>query len=1194
MFDFHGKKRALAGTLLAGILLFTPLISRIYLWHHEDSSYAEKALLNTWKARAEVLSILLAEQSRKPVPDFASDLAGLKKKLDRLDAAIAYYKEGRAIFWTHPDVPPLQPAKAGENLYLHYGNQHFLALSEKTLFGFLRLAEGTSPEEEARAVTRRPQANVVFTSKQKNDQQQGFRWKDTTYFWYQVVSVRPHYGFSELLLGLWWIALFALILLLRAPFNFGLWLASAGLLTMKAEAWLFGIDPAFSTYCGPSAVALGPVISSASALWSASLLALAAGLLLNRVSKGGKRLFPLTNLWGLRPSRGLLLRLLYLPFTAFLIDIFSETVRNSSVPLNPASLQIWNFYSVLLFSALLIFLLAWKRLSQSAARSWRMLLNQRESGWLLEAGISFLLSLLIWPALLTLAALFVSLLYAFLYEGMKLSSETTRSRVIQAFLLALIAGVPFRLAHVQKIKDFMALKAPDLSVSVDPDVSYLFQSLSHELNPPGRTLSLRDVNLTLRRIQAGNKQLFSIRAAVFDPKLKTPLLYDAAGPSDFEYFQNRIMLSGHETSTPGLYRITRPGSGAFYIGRILQTSAVYPRLVMLEIVPRNTALLFAGNYRPGLFANPSHQGSPVYAYAIVEDSLLLESGGFFDYTSILATAPWKSCKGPCFFKAQGFRHYVWPSGNRQYTLVSVPLDNIYGIFSFFTLIFLVILAIEGLTSFYQAYRSEGWKTLWYNFKFRIRLAIVGLLTFFFLLSLVGTLVFLGQRIEEKNKSQLQEKVAAVLIDLEDNLEGKIKDPVLEKQFLDFELTRLAELIFSDINFFSATGQLISTSNPALLEDGLVYPLLPPSVIKALSRSSAGITIMRDVSGDISYYAGYGSVVDNKNQLLGYVQVPFVGRQSQYEQELSATVNTLFNAYAAALSLLLTMSIFIINSATVPLVKISQKLRSLRYGKTSEPLEYPGKDEIGRLVEEYNRLAAELEKSAAELARRERESAWKDVARQVAHEIKNPLTPMKLGVQYLERAWHEDRENFPEKLTRFKEILINQIEALDRIATDFSAYAQIGAPRPEVVALQPLLESVCGLFAEGRKNVRVMCNTSPSDLKALADREQLLRVLNNLVKNAVQSIPDGREGFVKVEAGKTGAFVHIRVEDNGIGIPPDQQDKIFTPYFTTKSGGTGIGLSLCKNLVENNGGRIWFQSTPGQGSIFYVEVPAAQA
>lgn len=1191
MTEQRNTKRFIARLLLVSIIPLAPLLSHIYNRRHGDIGYVEKALLRSWTSRAEVLSRLLKEESRKPIPDFSSDFSGLRKKLDRLDGALAYYKDGRAAFWTHPDVPPLQPAKPGETLYLHYGNQHLLALSEGNLFGFLRLAVGGGPDEEDRAITRRPEADILLY-KREDTHRQVFQWKDTKYFWFRVVDIRKDYGLSEVLLGLWWLALIALIIQAGAPFNIGLWLVSAGLVFLKADSRLFGIDPAFSTFCGPSAVALGPALSSASALWSASLLALVASLLITREGKGNKPI-PFKTLPLLRPSRVILLRLFYLPFTTHLLHVFSETIQNSSVPLNPASLQIWNFYSVLLFSALFLLLLAWKKFSVSAVRAWRLLRNQEKSGWLMEGGMTLLLSLLLWPPLTVLAALIASVLYAFLYESLKLGRDSTRSRVIQALLLALIAGLPLRLAHVKKIKDFMALKAPELSVSVDPDVNFIFQSLVQELNPPGQTLSLRDVNLTLRRIQAANKQLFSIRAAVFDPRLKTPLLYDAAGPTDYEYFQNRIALSGHETPTPGLYRITRPGGGAFYVGRILQTSAIYPRLVMLEIVPRNTALLFAGSYKSGVLLTADSRGGPSYSYAILEDSLLLESGGFFDYTAILAAAPWKSCKGPCFFKAGGFRHYVWPSGSRQYTLVSVPADNAYAIFSFFTLIFLAVLASEGFSSLYMAYRTEGFEALWNNFKFRIRLAIVGLLTLFFLLSLTGTLFFLGQRMEEKNKSQLQEKVAAVLIDLEDNLEGKIKDPVQEKQFLDFELTRLAELIFSDINFFNTSGQLIATSNPLLLEDGVVYPLLPPSVLKALSRSSAGITITRDASGDKSYYAGYGSVVDNKNQLLGYVQVPFAGRQSLYEQELAATVNTLFNAYAAALSLLLTFSMFIINSATVPLVKISQKLRSLRYGKTSEPLQYPGKDEIGRLVEEYNRLAAELEKSAAELARRERESAWKDVARQVAHEIKNPLTPMKLGVQYLERAWYEDRDNFPDKLARFKEILISQIEALDRIATDFSAYAQIGSPKPEVIALQPLLESVCGLFSEGHKTLRITCACHPDDLKVYADREQLLRVLNNLVKNAVQSIPEDREGRILVQAHKLGNYAEIKVEDNGVGIPPEQQDKIFTPYFTTKSGGTGIGLSLCKNLVENNGGRIWFQSTPGRGTVFFVQVPAAE-
>lgn len=1172
------------------ILILAPVISQVYLRHAATPEYQEDVLINTWRSRAEKLMQLLNQTHKNPLPDFTSDFSALKKRLNSLDAALCLYRNGRAVFWTHPDVPPFQPARAGEITYLHYANHHLLALSQGTLFGFLRLAEGAGPDEDTLTEVQNSEAPLLFF-KQDGPGRRPFQWHGKSHFWIRMPAHPPDYGFSEIWLGLWWMAAAGLLLLISSPFDSALLLMFSGVLILKLDIFLFGIKPAFSTFCGPSGVALGPVMSSASALWASSLLAFAAVRWLTREQKSENHLSAKTIRW-FKPFRGLVLRLAFLPSTAFLLYVLGETVQNSTVPLSPAQLHLWNVYSFLLLASFLLYVLAWKNLSRASVQSWWLLLGQKPLPVALEAVFSMAVSFLFWPVLTVLFALAVVLIYGALLRYLNLTRPSTRNTLIHAVLISLIAGVPLRLAQVQKVKDFMALKAPELSAAVDPDVDYLFQSLYQELNPGGHTLSLKEISLILRRLQASHKQRFAIKAAVFDARIKSPLLYDASGPADYDYFENRIALSGHETSTDGLFRITRPGSSAFYIGRILQTSAVHPRLVMVEIVPRSTAYLFADTYRPGLAFTDRHPTTPAFAYALLEDSLIVESGGLCDYTAFLSAIPLQRCQGPCFFHAGGFRHYLWPSDARHYTIVSVPEDNTYAVLSYFTIIFLLVLSSEGLSSVMKTLKSEGRRALLYNFRFRIRLAIVGLLTLFFALSLGGTLVFLSRRIEDKNKSQLKEKVAAVLIDLEDNLEGKIQDPSQEKQFLDFELTRLSELIFSDINFFNAGGKLISTSNPALLEDGIVFPLLPPLVFKALSRGSSGIVVTLDQAGEVSYYAGYGAVVDNKNRLLGYAQVPFVSRQPQYEQELAATLNTLFNAYAAALSLLLTLSIVLINSATVPLTKISQKLRSLRYGKASEPLDYPGKDEIGRLVEEYNRLAAELEKSAAELARRERESAWKDVARQVAHEIKNPLTPMKLGVQYLERAWQEDRETFPQKLARFRDIMVNQIEALDRIASDFSAYAQIGPPRPEAVEILPLMKSVCDLFSDSERQIQVEYKTLQGDLKAFADREQLLRVLNNLVKNAVQSIPVDRKGYVRVTARREDNSIIIEVHDNGVGIPADRQSRIFTPYFTTKSGGTGIGLSLCKNLVENNGGHIWFSSTPEQGTIFYVKLPAA--
>jgi nitrogen fixation/metabolism regulation signal transduction histidine kinase len=260
------------------------------------------------------------------------------------------------------------------------------------------------------------------------------------------------------------------------------------------------------------------------------------------------------------------------------------------------------------------------------------------------------------------------------------------------------------------------------------------------------------------------------------------------------------------------------------------------------------------------------------------------------------------------------------------------------------------------------------------------------------------------------------------------------------------------------------------------------------------------------------------------------------------------------------------------------------------GKKSEHLYYKGNDEVGELVRQYNRMVDELDESAQKLANSEREYAWREMAKQIAHEIKNPLTPMKLNIQQLFKSWTDGVPGFEKKLERFTKNQIEYIDNLSSIATAFSSFAKIPEANPVSVDLLEQIKITLELF-KGSDNITFRIGW-PHDEKIFiyADKEQINSIFSNLIKNSIQSIPQGKDGIIKVSLEKQDDKIIVAVSDNGSGIPESLQKKMFTPNFTTKSSGTGLGLSIVKRYVENAGGRIWFESESEKGSVFTIEFP----
>jgi nitrogen fixation/metabolism regulation signal transduction histidine kinase len=273
-----------------------------------------------------------------------------------------------------------------------------------------------------------------------------------------------------------------------------------------------------------------------------------------------------------------------------------------------------------------------------------------------------------------------------------------------------------------------------------------------------------------------------------------------------------------------------------------------------------------------------------------------------------------------------------------------------------------------------------------------------------------------------------------------------------------------------------------------------------------------------------------------------------------------------------------------------LALLSERLASVGVGRKSEYLSYESEDEIGDLVKKYNKMVDEIEESAKKLAFSEREYAWREMAKQIAHEIKNPLTPMKLNVQHLLKSWRDSAHGFDARIESFSKNQIEYIDNLSTIATAFSSFAKMPGNNPSDVDLINQIQISLELY-KNTGNITFKINW-PKESKVIiyADKEQLNGVFSNLIKNAIQSIPINKVGIIEIGIEIKGNKAIVKIADNGTGIPEELKQKIFTPNFTTKSSGMGLGLSIAKRYIENAGGKMWFESHDNIGTSFFIEFP----
>ncbi|MDX1665771.1 MAG: ATP-binding protein [Saprospiraceae bacterium] len=468
---------------------------------------------------------------------------------------------------------------------------------------------------------------------------------------------------------------------------------------------------------------------------------------------------------------------------------------------------------------------------------------------------------------------------------------------------------------------------------------------------------------------------------------------------------------------------------------------------------------------------------------------------------------------------------------------------------------------------------------------RIQFWVVALILGAFLIIGLSTVTFF-RRASERQLSERQEERLQVFAEDLASLWERFA-PMENSLALVREIASIHDL---NTNLYDPEGRLIAASMPLPFLNELSIPRIPWEAFRQLSQEGERTYVLREKLGSMGYQTAYFALPGEETYFIG---APF-GLQDETEQnEVFALIGTLLNIYVFLLILTGVITIVVANSITRPLRRISEKLKSLEIGK-NEPIAWSSRDEIGELIDEYNRMITKLEESAEKLMQSEREGAWREMAKQVAHEIKNPLTPMKLSVQHLMRAQKENPDEILPTIERLSRRLIEQIESLSRIASEFSNFAKMPSAKNEKLSLNALLESAFDLYRDSFGDQCTFTLDLPDeDLIAYFDRNHLLRVLNNLLQNALQAIPEDREGLISLSLTRREDKAVISVVDNGQGIPPAMRDRVFSPNFTTKSSGMGLGLAISKNLIQAAGGEIYFRTVENEGSRFFIELPLIQ-
>lgn len=584
--------------------------------------------------------------------------------------------------------------------------------------------------------------------------------------------------------------------------------------------------------------------------------------------------------------------------------------------------------------------------------------------------------------------------------------------------------------------------------------------------------------------------------------------------------------------------------------------------------------------------------SSSYSFAKYLNNRMISYSGRYNYPTILEDNYETGYKA---IREDGFIHFVNKMSGENIIMISRPERSFFPYLVTFSYIMLFY-SLIAFTLIKTRHKGIFPKMPRNSFRWKITILIIASLVFALFFMGAGSIWFSLNYFEGTNRMQMEEKMQSVQSTLSyySRLAKRYNDPQFNNIRLFEAMNRLSDNTQIDINIYRPDGLLLRTTQPEIYDNYILGSRMHPVAYKEIVYNKKKQFVNSEKIANLNYYSLYAPLFNADGNMIAIANIPYFSRQSEVRTDASSIIAAIINIYLLLLLGAVFGGFVLSNSLSKPLAEISRKMQLLDISQHPEHIDYTNRDELGILVAAYNKMVDDLEASTNRLAQGEREQAWREMARQIAHEIKNPLTPMRLSIQHLIRLKQQNVEGWQDKFENLATSLIEQIDILSDVASEFSSFSRFYSEEVTTVDLNKLIREQILLF-NTRDDITIKFRSEIKEAMVSVRKMQITRVFVNLLSNAIQAIEPQRGGNVVVTLVRVDDQYVASVEDDGPGVPDNLTHRLFKPNFTTKSSGTGLGLAICKSILDQSRGAIsYLRSSELGGANFTVKIPVTSA
>lgn len=791
--------------------------------------------------------------------------------------------------------------------------------------------------------------------------------------------------------------------------------------------------------------------------------------------------------------------------------------------------------------------------------------------------------------------------------------------IVSVLLLSSISVVSYDYYNTIRKKEGMKLAVTHLLAEDDTNAVSLFMDFEKELKEDHKLATLLSFNDTISdahfiedyirtRYLNGYLSKFEFKAYFYNNE-GIPL--DHYGIDKANEYREKVIKNAIKIPyTDNFYRLKSELGSLEYFTHITipylnSPDKVFNVYVNLKNLSFGTLIPYPEILSDNRVMNKQFDQFQGNSYAFYKDGGLVTQYGNFDYPNNDRKTTKKLNKFTQIKDNSNYIHLAYKPDQYTTIIFSKMKPSVWDYLALGSIVFIFLLCffcIFNLLSYTIRTLSSTqfkWKRIRYqlrqvfnNIQYSTRIQSLVILSVLLGILISGGIAFvsINRQLESNQTTNRLREIAEITKKIENTVAGM-------KDFGESDLIQILKDVsttsISNFNLFDKRGKLMYSTQPRIFDLNLISSYINPDALTKLAALRKSVVYEEEQISKFNFAAAYTAIKNEEYKTIAYLNIPYYNTVKEAAASKNLLLNTILNIYTVIIILFGFIAVAVSSKITEPLNIVRAKLAETQLSnKINEPLYWERNDEIGMLIKEYNYMLIKLEESAKQLRDAEREKAWREMAKQVAHEIKNPLTPMKLGIQQLIRSYNEQDPRFTERFDRISTSIIEQIDSLSTIATEFSAFAKL--PETNLIKIDILekIQTTTNLF---NSSVNIMITLSNSTnlerIYVLGDNDQFMRSLNNLFKNAIEASKGKKKHKIDIMVDLYNEnWVRILIKDNGYGIPEDVIPSIFKPNFTTKSSGTGLGLAFVKQTVTGIGGSIRFITKANSGTTFIITLP----